>query len=138
MATGWRCASSAFSRDVTEPGASSTSRGPSSKPNHIPAEGAADKAGGAARSELISAGQEIMWIGGKYAAMVIAGAALAAGVAVSASAEHRNNGYAGVSTSDGAPVFDGGLEVGGGALATAPAPGRAHPGQRRREPRRLE
>jgi hypothetical protein len=81
-----------------------------------------------------------MWNGREYTAIAVAGAALAAavGVAAPASAGHRSNGYAGVYSSNGVPAFEGGLVDGGlNGTATAPAPGRAHPAQRR-GPRRLE
>jgi hypothetical protein len=83
-----------------------------------------------------------MWNGRKYTAAAIVAVALAAAtdVAAAASVHRGNNGYAGVYNSDGAPPFGGDPEDGGAAYgaATTPAPGRAHPGQRRREPRRLE
>jgi hypothetical protein len=81
----------------------------------------------------------IMWNGRKYAAMAIAALAAAIGVAAAASSQHGNNGYAGVYSSDGAPAFGGSLEdIGGYGAAAAPARPGAHPGQRRREPKRLE
>jgi hypothetical protein len=110
---------------------------------------------------MISAGDDIMWNDRKYAAMAIAGAALASATFGPASAQYLGNGYAGVygfgwpyaaygtgdyglnaaygyggsyrSASDGSREEDRSIYV-----TPAPVPARARTVIHRNEPKRLE